>query len=317
MILVTGASGQLGKLSVHRLVRLGYKNKIIAVSRSGTDFDSVINLKVDLQNLQAVKGIFNKYPITKILNFATSSFVNRNLNWDDCIKLNNCKIFDNIISVEESRNAWIMHPSSSEIFGAPESKQGLNSLISPVNSYGLQKSVELLKCRLLNDQGYKIFHPILFNHESTLRSEKFFTKRVLDKFLYPTEEPLHFYNATSQRDFSYAPHLVENLLIAMRESITGDEIFGSGNAMAVLDFIVEVMQELNITYRIEENSGLVKIYDENNKLLGSELARSAFDERRKFCFDGIRKNQIFLESNLYGKKLIKQLIYDAQNGQRY
>lgn len=314
MILVTGASGQLGKLSIHRLLSLGYKNKIIAVSRSGTDFDSAINLKADLQNLQAVKGIFSKYPITKILNFATSSFVNRNLNWDDCIKLNNCKIFDNIISVEESRNAWIMHPSSSEIFGAPESKQGLNSLMSPVNSYGLQKSVELLKCRLLNDQGYKIFHPILFNHESNLRSEKFFTKRVLDKFLYQTKEPLHFYNANSQRDFSYAPHLVENLLIAMRENITGDEVFGSGNAMSVLDFIVAVMEELNIKYRIEEKSRLVKIFDENNNLLASELDRSAFDERRKFCFDGLRKNQVFLESNVYGKNLIKQLIYDAQKG---
>lgn len=314
MILVTGASGQLGKLFIHRLLSLGYKNKIIAVSRSGTDFDSAINLKADLQNLQAVKGIFSKYPITKILNFATSSFVNRNLNWDDCIKLNNCKIFDNIISVEESRNAWIMHPSSSEIFGAPESKQGLNSLMSPVNSYGLQKSVELLKCRLLNDQGYKIFHPILFNHESNLRSEKFFTKRVLNKFLYQTKEPLHFYNANSQRDFSYAPHLVENLLIAMKENITGDEVFGSGTAMSVLDFIVAVMEELNITYRIEEKSRLVKIFDENNNLLASELDRSAFDERRKFCFDGIRKNQVFLESNVYGKNLIKQLIYDAQKG---
>ena len=244
MILVTGASGQLGKLAIHRLVKSGYSNKIIAVSRSGTNFDSVTNLVADLQDFKAVEGIFDKYPITKVFNFATSSFVNRNLNWDDCIKLNNCKIFDNIISVQKSRNAWIMHPSSSEIFGAPLSKQGLNSSISPVNSYGLQKSVELLKCRLLNDQGYKIFHPILFNHESNLRSEKFFTRRVLDKFLFQREEPLHFYNAYSQRDFSYAPHLVDNLLIAMSENITGDEVFGSGYAMSVLDFIVEVMQEL-------------------------------------------------------------------------
>ncbi len=183
MILITGALGQLGRLLTEQLSKAN--EKLLLVDRN--IYDKTIKLlpnqtiiEGDLTNIKFCNELFQKYSIKVIYNFATNSFVERNLQ----INLTQrCNILDNIIHVIEANDqkdkVWILHPLSSEIFGIPnEVPQTEKTEREPINGYGLQKSLEELKCNFLRLKGYKIYNPILNNAESKFRGEKFFTKKL-------------------------------------------------------------------------------------------------------------------------------------------
>ena len=97
MILITGAFGQVGKILQERLAG---KSKLILVDRS-LDENFQVNSSSefmigDLQDIEFVKSIFEKYKIKSIFNLATNSFVERDKKSELKLK-NRCSVFDNII----------------------------------------------------------------------------------------------------------------------------------------------------------------------------------------------------------------------------
>ena len=253
MILITGGKGQLATLLENELLNYIEPNTIILAARNNFKSSSNCIIEIgDLQDINFIRDIFSKHKITKVFNLATESFVDRNLILKNYLDYNRCKIFDNIVQVisENKKSIWLFHPISSESFGIPKNvSQGNNTLISPINSYGIQKSMELLKCRFLNSQGFNIFHPILFNIESSLRSEKFFTRRIIQgliNFKNKGEGNIRFYNALSSRDFSYGPDIVKLFYLAMKSDLKGDECFGSSKSLSVLEFIKLTLMKILI-----------------------------------------------------------------------
>lgn len=321
MILITGAFGQVGKILQQKLAG---KNELILVDRK---FDE--NFRVDssceciigdLQDIEFVKSIFQNHKIKSIFNLATNSFVERDRK--NKLKLNNrCSIFDNII---ESINlncvvseTWIFHPLSSEIFGIPNySPQDISTHLSPITPYGFQKSTELLKCRYLNNRGFQIFHPILYNHESKYRSSKFFTKKIISSLVKISKgeevEIIEFYNSQSSRDFGYAYDFVDIFVLGMNNNIIGDELIGSGIRMKVIEFIEFALKELNISYKIfinNQNNSLNIVH--HDKIIAKEIGQDFFDMQRDFCFNGKFKNSLLSKIKIKGgKDLVKKLIKD-------
>jgi len=317
MILITGGGGQLATLLKLELLNY-YKSQSIILAVKN-DFNCKANCKVvvgDLQNIDFVREIFFKNSISKVFNLATKSFVDRNLIWENYLDYNRCKIFDNLIQVisEKDKSIWLFHPSSSEIFGVPDKiSQGNKTKISPINSYGIQKSMELLKSRFLNSQGFNIFHPILFNIESTFRSEKFFTRRIIEgliNYKKTGKGKLRFYNAFSNRDFSYGSDIVKLFHISMKLELNGDECFGSTESLTVLQFIELTLKGLKIDYKISD-VGLLKITDVNGNVIAYEEDRDLIDQERKFKFDGIFNNSCWdINTIRGGKKLVILLVND-------
>jgi GDP-D-mannose dehydratase len=321
MILITGGAGQIGSLL--KLELLKYYNPKLIILAVKSDFKCRYDCKVvtgDLQNLDFVRDIFIKNSITKVFNLATASFVDRNLIWEDYLDYNRCKIFDNITQVisENNKNIWLFHPLSSEIFGVPDDiSQGNQTKISPINSYGIQKSTELLKCRFLNSQGFNLFHPILFNTESKFRSKKFFTRRIIEgliNYKKTGKGNLKFYNSYSSRDFSYGPDSVNLFYKSMCLELKGDECFGSSYSLTILKFIELSLNELKIDYKISNQHGLIKIIDNDLNVIAYEGDRDLTDQKRKFKFDGIFNNKCFETDNIRGGKVfLKCLINDYIN----
>ena len=321
MILITGGSGQIGSLLKFELLKYHSSNSIILAVK--TDFCCKQNCKVivgDLQNLNFVRKIFTKYSITKVFNLATSSFVDRNLIWDNYLDYNRCKIFDNITQVisENDKRIWLFHPLSSEIFGIPEKNtQGNQTKISPLNSYGIQKSTELLKCRFLNTQGFNIFHPVLFNTESIYRSKKFFSRRIIEgliKYKKNGNGNLKFYNSYSSRDFSYGPDTVKLFYKSMKLELKGDECFGSSKSITIIQFIEFSLNELKIDYEKLNENGLIKIIDKNLNIIAYEADRDLKDQNRKFKFDGKFNNECYKNEIIRGgEEFLKYLINDYLN----
>lgn len=321
MILITGGSGQIGSLLKFELLKYHSSNSIILAVK--TDFCCKQNCKVivgDLQNLNFVRKIFTKYSITKVFNLATSSFVDRNLIWDNYLDYNRCKIFDNITQVisENDKSIWLFHPLSSEIFGIPDKNtQGNQTKISPLNSYGIQKSTELLKCRFLNTQGFNIFHPVLFNTESTYRSKKFFSRRIIEgliKYKKNGKGNLKFYNSYSSRDFSYGPDTVKLFYKSMNLELKGDECFGSSKSLTIIQFIEFSLKKLKIDYKILNENGLLKIIDKNLNIIAYEADRDLTDQNRRFKFDKKFNNKCFENEIIRGgEEFLKCLINDYLN----
>ncbi|MCI4642372.1 MAG: GDP-mannose 4,6-dehydratase [Flavobacteriaceae bacterium] len=320
MILITGGKGHLATLLKNELLRCNEPNTIILAARRNFKSSSNCVIEIgDLQDINFIRDIFRKHKITKVFNLATESFVDRNLTLKNYLDYNRCKIFDNIVQVisENNKSIWLFHPLSSELFGIPKNvTQGNNTLISPINSYGIQKSMELLKCRFLNSQGFNIFHPILFNIESSLRSEKFFTRRIIQGLInYKTtgEGKIKFYNAYSTRDFSYGPDVVKLFYLAMTHEFKGDECFGSSKPLTVIDFIKLVLSYLEINYNISEKNGHISINDSKGNIIAFEADRSLLDESRKFRFNGCFNNSFWISNKIRGgEELVKLLIEDYQ-----
>lgn len=314
MILITGAFGQLGRLLTDQLIQTD--NQLLLVDRNIQEKTklSASTIKVeegDLNDVEFCSHLFQKYPIRAIFNFATNSFVERNSQ----INLNQrCNILDNIIHAVELHNqrdrVWILHPLSSEIFGIPDKDhQDEETERKPINTYGLQKSLEELKCNFLRGKGYKIYNPILNNAESKFRSEKFFTKRIISNLkkiqIGDNLQCIEFYNAFSSRDFGYAKDYIENFINALNEKKTGVELLGSGINMRIIDFITEVLNTLNIkANRVQNANGLFEFYI-NGDIILREKERDKTDEKRVFKAVSNNKKAIRIRG---GIELIKILV---------
>ena len=322
MILITGAFGQDGKILQKKL-----KNKfpLILVDKL---YDN--NFKInkinkiilgDLQDFNFIDSIISQNKITTIFNFATNSFVDKD-HMIRSILFSRCNIFENIINSVTKNNLvdkiWILHPISSEIYGIPSNfPQNRFTEIRPINKYGLQKSNELLKCRYLVNNGFRIFHPILYNHESKHRSPNFFSKKIISFFKNfnkdntKNSEILEFYNSESIRDFGYAENFIDAFLLSKENNIIGDEIFGTGISLSIREFIQFVLVNLKIDFKIKYNQNNMLEISHLGTTIARELNNDPVDLQRKFQFDGIFKNKIFNSlSFIGGEKLIKQLIKD-------
>ena len=318
MILVLGASGQDGKIIQDYFVKLKRYDIILVDRNKNILTNRFINIIGDLNDFDFINEIIKKHKISHIFNFATSSFVNRESSGQ--ILNRTCKVFQNLIKsieINKKKKIWIFHPLSSEVFGNPKSpEQGLSTAIKPTNTYGLQKSYELIQCRFLNTKGFTIFHPILYNHDSKYRPERFLPKKVISnllKFNSNQYEPFEFYNAYSSRDFGSAQEFVKLFIFAMDNNFTGDEVIGTGINMTVLSFIEKTLKTLNIKYEIVTCNGLIKIFSNNSTLIAVEKSRDELDEKRKFRFDNKFRNKQFSTLSLTGGgELIKILINEHQ-----
>lgn len=319
MILVLGASGQDGKIMQDYFVKLKRDDVILVDRNKNIHTNSFINIIGDLNDFEFINKIIKKHEISHIFNFATSSFVNRESEGE--ILKRTCKVFQNLIKsieINKKKEVWIFHPLSSEVFGNPKSsEQGLSTSINPTNAYGLQKSYELIQCRFLNTKGFNIFHPILYNHDSKYRPERFLPKKVISNLLNFNSDQYHafeFHNAYSSRDFGSAQEFVNLFIFAMDNNFTGDEVIGTGINMTVLDFIRKTLKALDIKYKIEKCNGLVKIFSNDSTLIAVEKDRDKFDEKRKFKFDkNFRNKQLSAFPLTGGDELIRMLINEHQS----
>jgi GDPmannose 4,6-dehydratase len=152
-------------------------------------------------------------------------------------------IFD--LCVDLMPHVRIFIASSSEMFGSATPNS--NGLISeevacfPVNPYGLGKLCAFhLARQYRNFHNLHIVNGILFNHESTLRTKHFLTRKItynLARLKVEGGEPLRLGNLNMERDWSSANDVVQGMHQSMLKKEAGDYIFASGKTTSVRDFL--------------------------------------------------------------------------------
>ena len=168
--------------------------------------------------------------------------------------------------------------SSSECFGdtgniASNEKTSFN----PCSPYGVAKSSAFWLTKNYRD-SFKIFacSGILFNHESSLRPEKFVTQKIIKAAvkIYNKESiKLNLGNLSIKRDWGWAPDYVEAMWLILQNSKPDDFVISTGQLSSLEDFVKNVFLYLKLDWK--EHTII------NNSLLRPTELKSSFGDSQK------------------------------------
>jgi GDPmannose 4,6-dehydratase len=257
--LITGISGQDGAYLAKILLGKGYK--IIGLVRNLSQdfyglkylkvFDKVTLVACDLLNIEQVLRLINDYLPDEIYNLSAQSSVYESYKSPIAtFEFNTISVFNMVESIK-GKNIKFYQASSSEMFGrVGELPITENSIIHPVSPYAISKVAAHYTCVNYREiYNMYICCGILFNHESYLRSDNFFVKKVIRESLEISKglrTDLQVGNIDIKRDFGYAPKYAEAMYLMMQQDQAKDFLICSGQSVSLREIIYYVFDKLNI-----------------------------------------------------------------------
>lgn len=269
--IITGVSGQDGIYLAKFLLQKGYR--VVGTLRSyrNTNYknfkylnieNNIILEEIDLLDISNVIRIFQKYKPDEIYNLAAQSSVGLSYEQPIGTFYFNTASVNNILEVIRLTSPFVKmyQASSSEMYGSVSHMPiDLNTSLCPVSPYGISKAASYLMTKTYRD-AYGIFvcNGILFNHESFLRSDNFFIKKVIKNALMIKDkkiDKLVVGNLAVKRDFGYAPKYVEAMWMMMQMDQADDFIICSGVSIKLRDIVEYVFDKIGINKKliIEDN----------------------------------------------------------------
>lgn len=261
--IITGITGQDGAYLGQFLLKKGYK--VIGLTRSYNP-EKLQNLKYlgisdkieikqcDLLNISQIKKIIIKYQPQEIYNLSAQSSVYTS--FKDPIGTIQFNLLSVINLLEAIRiinvNIKFFQATSSEIFGNINSLPITeNSILNPLSPYAISKASAHWFCINYRD-SYNLFvcSGILFNHESFLRGENFFIKKVIREainIVKKKQKVLKVGNIDIERDFGYAPKYVEGMFLIMQNATPNDFLICSGQSISLRRIIEYIFEKLDIS----------------------------------------------------------------------
>jgi GDPmannose 4,6-dehydratase len=301
--IITGISGQDGPYLAKLLLENGYK--VIGTVRSyrcantkslkylGIENDILIE-ELDLLDMTNVIRIIKKYNPDEIYNLAAQSSVGLSFEQPIGTFSFNTTSVNNLLECLRvfSPDSKLYQASSSEMYGRVENMPiNIETPMHPVSPYGISKMSSYFMISTYRE-SYDIFasNGVLFNHESYLRSDNFFIKKVIRSSLDIKNKKiknLRVGNLDVKRDFGYAPKYVEAMWKILQADKPDDFIICSGKSILLRDIVEFVFDRMNLDKSlIVEDEKLFRpneieeIYGDNSKaknILGWEYDMSFFD----------------------------------------
>lgn len=286
--IITGISGQDGPYLAKLLLEKNYK--VIGTVRSyrcantknfeylGIEKDVLIE-ELDLLDMANVIRIIQKYKPDEIYNLAAQSSVG--LSFDQPLgtfSFNTTSVNNLLESIRLfSQNTKFYQASSSEMYGKVETMPiTLKTPMHPISPYGVSKMAAYFMVTTYRE-SYNLFvcNGVLFNHESFLRSDNFFIKKVIKDAIAiknKTLDKLIVGNLNVKRDFGYAPKYVEAMWKILQFEKPDDFIICSGKSILLKDIVEYIFEKLEIDKNlIIEEKGLFRpneikeIFGDNDK----------------------------------------------------
>lgn len=278
---VIGTTRNKKTIKFSKLSYLGLSKKIIIEQCNLLDSSSVINLikkfnPSEIYNLAAQSSVGHSFkdPIGTI-NFNTSSVLN-------------------LLEAIHITNPYIRfyQASSSEMYGKINNLPITEcSLFNPISPYGVSKAnAHLIVSYYRNTLKLFASTGVLFNHESFLRDDSFFIKKVIRQSI-ELANGKHQYllvgNIDVKRDFGYAKPYTEAMWLILQNKQPDDFIICSGISISLREIIYYIFNKLHISIdklRIDEGlyrpNEILDIYGDNTKArreLGWSYEMSFYD----------------------------------------
>jgi len=159
----------------------------------------------------------------------------------------------------------IFYASSSHIFGNPKSNvQTEETEIDPKSIYALTK-FNGQKLSAYYNKIYSLFCSvgILYTHESSLRSDKFISKRIVKTAIDIKNNKVNeliIGDLNAKIDWGYAPDYVEAFVQILNIDLAGEFIVATGETHKLKDFIANVFDFLGLDWKkyVNEDPSLLK-----------------------------------------------------------
>jgi len=286
--IITGISGQDGPYLAKLLLEKNYK--VVGTVRSyrcansknfeylGIENDVILE-ELDLLDMANVIRIIQKHKPDEIYNLAAQSSVG--LSFDQPLgtfSFNTTSVNNLLESIRLfSPLTKLYQASSSEMYGRVKSMPiALETPMHPISPYGVSKMASYFMITTYRE-SYDLFvcNGVLFNHESYLRSNNFFVKKVIRDSISIKNgklDKLIVGNLNVKRDFGYAPKYVEAMWKILQSDKADDFIICSGKSILLKDIVEYVFEKLGLDKNlIVENrdffrpNEIEEIYGDNSK----------------------------------------------------
>jgi GDPmannose 4,6-dehydratase len=260
--IVTGITGQDGAYLSKLLIEKSYR--VIGIIRNnatnefkGLEYlnilENIVLEECDLLNFEQVSNIIKKYNPDEIYNLAAQSSVSFSFAEPiETFSFNTISVFNLLENVKQiNKNIKYYQASSSEMYGnVNEFPITEESLIHPVSPYAISKAASHWTC-VNYRETYNMFITcgILFNHESYLRRNSFFFKKIITNSLdiyFGKKSNLIVGNIDIKRDFGYAPIYVEAMYLMMQNKVPTNYIVCSGISISLRQIIEYIFEKLNL-----------------------------------------------------------------------
>lgn len=286
--IITGISGQDGSYLAKLLLKKGYR--VVGLIRNTNILpfknleylkigDQTIFEKVNLLNIESVSSVISKYNPDEIYNLAAQSSVAVSYKEPfETFAFNTTSVLNLLESIKKiSPQTKFYQASSSEMFGKVDNLPiTLNTPMNPVSPYGVSK-LAAHHLVLTYRESYNLFssNGVLFNHESHLRAEGFFIKKVIKDSLLIKRNKLSKLivgDLSVRRDFGYAPLYVDAIWRILQRDTPSDYIICSGVSILLKDIVEYIFEKLNISKKLivsDKNfyrpNEIQNIYGDNTK----------------------------------------------------
>ncbi len=122
----------------------------------------------------------------------------------------------------------------------------IKSKIDPISPYAVSKAAGYWLTKIYRE-NYGMFccSGILFNHESSLRSDEFVTKKIIlasKKILKDKKHKLFLGNINVYRDWGWAPDFVQAYWLMLQKNSPADLVIGTGKIYSLKEFLNEVFK---------------------------------------------------------------------------
>jgi GDPmannose 4,6-dehydratase len=261
--LITGLSGQDGIYLAALLAQNGYQvYGIVRHERADIHqrlafagfMGSIEFITANLLEQAVMSDLMRKLQPDECYHLASESSVAQSLvHPDHCLQFNHVSTLNLLTAIlEHSSKTRLFFASSGEVFGIPEHLPAVETTsLAPCNPYGLSKSLGQQLCQYYR-QHYGLFIScgILFLHESALRGQYFFVKKIITEALkiqQGHQAVLKVGNLQVARDFGYAPDYVQAMWRMLQHTEPDDFILASGKATTLQAIVDQVFTNLQIS----------------------------------------------------------------------
>lgn len=260
--LITGITGQDGAYLSQFLLGKGYR--VIGLVRSYLNprlegltylgIDNEVELEYcDLQDHSQIINLVARLKPDEIYNLAAQSSVSTSFAQPiSTIHFNIISVLYLLEAIKlVNQGIRFYQASSSEMYGKPATLPILeNSVLHPLSPYGISKaSAHWIAINYREVHQLFTSCGILFNHESFLRSENFFVKKVLRQAIEIKKgqrECLEVGNIDIRRDFGYAKEYVKAMWLMLQQDSPDDYIICSGKSISLREIIEHIFNQLHI-----------------------------------------------------------------------
>ncbi|HVY74776.1 MAG TPA: GDP-mannose 4,6-dehydratase [Puia sp.] len=259
---ITGVTGQDGAYLSRLLLAKGYRVVGLVRSSYGQNLYRLKHLGIlehvelvecDLKDLSQVIKVIKEYSPDEIYNLAAQSSVALSFQQPIGTLDFNINSVTNLLEAIRllNKQTKFYQASTSEMFGKVEELPITeNTHVHPLSPYAISKIAGHHIC-INYRESYGIFASsgILFNHESYLRGDNFFIKKLLRGALdiqHGKRQNLEFGNLEIKRDFGYSEKYVEAMWKMLQYNEGDDFVICSGKSLFLRDVVEHVFKRCGI-----------------------------------------------------------------------